>query len=244
MVNNETLKYSLYSTVQTETWFWGVQFMRSKYVDDFNHDDWASDYDADIQIEDNPIRTGYADLLAWIADHINQSDSANILDIGAGTGNLSKQIKSCNTLVCLDISKEMLKKAEPKLLHLKDVSWVVGDFLEFFDRNTMRFDYIISSYALHHLTEPEKKYLFSRIHSSLGRNGMAIFGDLMFENDVQKKAIIDKYNASGNMELVEEIEEEFFWNLDTIIPELQRIGFDLKIKRFSELSWGISAKMR
>lgn len=218
--------------------------MRSKYVDDFNHDEWASEYDADIQIEDNPIRTGYADLLAWIADHINPSETANILDIGAGTGNLSKKIKSCNSLVCLDISKEMLKKAEPKLKHLEDVSWVVADFLEFFDKNTMRFDYVISSYALHHLTDLEKKYLFLKIHSSLNTNGMVIFGDLMFENDVKKKAIFDKYIASGNIKLVEEIQEEFFWNLDAIVPELHRIGFDLQIKRFSELSWGIAARLQ
>jgi hypothetical protein len=41
---------------------------------------------------------------------------------------------------------------------------------------------------------------------------------------------------------VEAFDEEFFWYVDQANGWLRELGFEIEIKRFSDLSWGIAAK--
>jgi len=52
----------------------------------------------------------------------------------------------------------------------------------------------------------------------------------------------DPYRDSGRGNLAEDIEDEFFWNLEVNIPALEHAGFVTSIKRFSQLSWGLEAR--
>ena len=100
--------------------------MRSKHVDDYNHDEWAEGYDADVSQEDNPIRAGYDALLDWVIQVADIRPDSRVLELGSGTGNLTVRIPVCGDLVCVDISQRMEEVARPKLAHLTQRSFIAG----------------------------------------------------------------------------------------------------------------------
>ena len=78
--------------------------MRSAFVDVFNHDEDAIEYDLDVQDETRPLRSGYSAVLDWVIESANIQVNNLVLDLGSGTGNLSSRINVCRQLVCVDIS--------------------------------------------------------------------------------------------------------------------------------------------
>lgn len=216
--------------------------MRSRHADAFNHDDEAAGYDADVRNEADPVRAGYDALLGWVAAQAGTGAGRRVLDLGAGTGNLTARLDPSAAVVCVDVSAEMLRRAREKLAGRPHVRFERADLLEFFDRfPDDAFDAIVSTYAIHHLTGDEKQALFTRIASRLPPGGRAVFGDLMFESASAREAILVDYRARGRSELARDAEAEFFWNLATDRPALEQAGFVCQTRRYSELSWGVAA---
>lgn len=215
--------------------------MRSEFADKFNHDEDAPTYDVDVRDASDPMRAGYCAVLDWVVERAQLSPDARVLDLGVGTGNLSQRLPCFGQLVCVDISQAMMDQAGRKLGPSEDVTWITADLLEYFDRPTTSFDAVLSTYAVHHLTEGEKAQLFERLRSRLNPRGRAVFGDLMFPDDRVRRESLAQYRASGRSELADDIEDEFFWNVETAVKALEQLDFTVRTKRFSELSWGIAA---
>src|SRR5262245_33652106 len=215
--------------------------MRSRLADTFNHDADAPDYDVDIANEAHPIRAGYSALLEWVARTSCIGAGHDVLELGAGTWNLTTQLNPDANIVAVDISNEMLALARHKVGDR--VQWVRNDLLAFFDDETLRFDRVVSTYAIHHLVAEEKRVLLGRIKECLRPGGRAVFGDLMFESPEARQAALGKYVAAGSIDVVEAIEHEFFWLVDESVAELLRLGFRVATRRFSDLSWGIGASL-
>lgn len=217
---------------------------RSQYADKFNHDLDAGGYDMDVRNENHPVRRGYAALLDWVAENCNRHQPRRILELGTGTGNLACRLNGYESLVCVDISDNMLRLAQAKLED-KPVRFVRADLLAFFDDGIKdgggEYDAVVSSYAIHHLTEAEKLLLFDHIHLHLADHGIAVFGDLMFEHKQAGTQYLDQCRRLGQNELAEDIEDEFFWYLDAAKQRMIELDFRIEVKRFSELSWGIRA---
>lgn len=213
--------------------------MRSQHVAEFNHDPWAAEYDEDVRNENDPIRTGYAEALAWTVARAEIEPQHVVVDLGVGSGNTSALIPAARQVIGVDISGAMMALARPKLAHLADVRFVQADLLEFFDQ-PHPFDRLISTYALHHLTEPEKTQLFRFIWRDLTPGGRAVFGDLMFANAAARAELETLYRTAGDTGMIETFAEEFFWLVDSACASLFETGFDVvEVKRFSQLSWGI-----
>lgn len=208
--------------------------MKSKFAQKFNHDPIASDYDDNVQNEDNPIRKGYSSLMEWIKN--KTKESKNLVDLGCGTGNTSSQIESCKKIYCVDISQNMLDIAKDKLKNNSDIVFIKNDLLGFFDnfKNDKQIDTIISTYAIHHLTQKEKHILFERVLDFLPKGGKVIFGDLMFKNKKYENEMKNKYP-----DLIDDFDDELYWYIDEESKKLESIGFRIEIKKFSDLSWGI-----
>jgi len=215
--------------------------MRSRFADTFNHDADAADYDADVGQETHPIRAGYSGLLAWVAQTAQIQARNDVLELGAGTGNLTSLLPDVANIVAVDISAEMLALARDKLAG--DVTWVHADLLAFFDNQTAHFDRVVSTYAIHHLVADEKNELFRHIRACLRPGGRAVFGDLMFESHRARQEALRAYTANGWTDVADAIEQEFFWLLDNCVPQLLRLGFSVATRRFSDLSWGVSATL-
>jgi putative AdoMet-dependent methyltransferase len=215
--------------------------VRSKHVDEFNHDQWFEEYDLDVQNESDPIRTGYEDVLNWVIEKAAVKQDDEVLDLGSGTGNLCMRIKQCQHLICVDVSTKMSEVAKPKLAHLGEVEFQYKDLLEFFHANSAQFDVIISTYAIHHLEEDEKQTLFQYLWKALKPGGRAVLGDLMLENQTAELAMIQTYKELKKFSVSEAIEEEWFWYVDSAVSGMEALGFEVTGKRFSDLSWAIAA---
>ena len=69
-----------------------------------------------------------------------------------------------------------------------------------------------------------------------------MFGDLMLQNQAEKASKIREYLTKGDAKTAQAIEEEFFWSIDTAVPDLKELGFQVETTRFSDLSWGVVAR--
>jgi putative AdoMet-dependent methyltransferase len=215
---------------------------RSANADIFNHDNEAADYDDDVRNEADPIRTGYQDVLRWVVQQARITSTSRVLELGSGTGNLSELIASCGELVSVDVSENMEAIARYKVRHLANRRFIKADILEVFSQELGNFDAVISTYAVHHLTDQEKQRLFALVCDHLLPSGAAVFGDLMVQNGSEKEKKIQQYLAKGDRATAEGISEEFFWSLDTAIADLNRLGFKVRTERFSDLSYGVIAR--
>jgi putative AdoMet-dependent methyltransferase len=216
--------------------------MRSANAEVFNHDNEAADYDQDVRHEVDPIRTGYQEVLRWTIKEAQIDPTSRVLELGSGTGNLSQLIASCGELVCVDVSEKMEAIAQPKLRRITNRRFVKADILEVFAKRLGLFDAVISTYAIHHLTDREKQRLFALVSESLLPGGRAVFGDLMVQNQDQKREMIQHYLLNGDQNTALAITEEFFWLVDLAVSQLQALGFQVKTTRFSDLSYGIAAQ--
>ncbi len=97
-----------------------------------------------------------------------------ILDLGAGTGLLSEFVLNKigpASLYLLDESAEMLAKAQQRLAEYNPLVFVqqMTESLP-----STKFHAVISSLAIHHLTDKDKRDLFKRIYESLRPGGIFI----------------------------------------------------------------------
>lgn len=214
--------------------------MQSQHVDAFNHDPWAAGYDADVRNEAHPIRAGYGAVLDWVVAQAQIRPDDVVVDLGMGTGNTAQRIATAREVIGVDISTNMMALAQPKLNHLPNVTYVQADLLQFFNKAERRFDALVSTYAIHHLTEDEKAQLFRLIAQGLTPGRRAVFGDLMFADGAAREQLLQHYSALGDAEMIEAFTEEFFWLVDSATTALQAAGFTLiAVQQFSQLSWGI-----
>jgi putative AdoMet-dependent methyltransferase len=209
--------------------------MRSKNVEKFTHDDQAERYDSQVAIESNPIRSGYRQALDWLGSQV--PNGRLVLDLGTGTGNTILALPEDCDVTAVDVSEKMLAVAKSKLAS-RHVEYITDDILGFFDiKPAQIFDVIVSSYAIHHLTDHEKEVLFHHVHNRLTPNGRVVFVDLMYRNNADKDALLQKYRHTHDV--LESFEEEFFWNLEESVEKLTEIGFNVSWCQFSDLSFGI-----
>lgn len=113
--------------------------------------------------------------LRRIAEMIKR-EPINVLDVGAGTGNLTlKFLASRNTVTALDISEEMLKVLYDKVPgKFKDnIELVCGDADEFLLKTKQKYDVISFSSVLHHL--PNYVYTLDLAISKLGGEGGVVY---------------------------------------------------------------------
>jgi putative AdoMet-dependent methyltransferase len=212
--------------------------MRSRFADTFNHDADAPDYDVDVANEAHPIRAGYGELLAWVARNAAIEAHHDVLELGAGTGNLTQLLLAARRVVAVDVSHAMLAIAGSKVHGA--IHWQRNDLLEYFDQRSGRFDRVVSTYAIHHLVPGEKELLFEGIRNAVNPGSLAVFGDLMFESERHRADAIERYRDAWP-DVSAAIEDEFFWILDDCVACLERLGFAVATYRVSDLSWGVRA---
>lgn len=107
------------------------------------------------------------------------SDKFKVLDLGCGTGNVTKAVKErfpMSKISCIDIAENMIQMAKIKLEGYSDIEYYTEDFSEFNFKGA--YDVVVSSLALHHIrTDENKKKFYSRIYDVLKPGGLFLNSD-------------------------------------------------------------------
>ena len=145
---------------------------------------WANGYDKSVGLSDEdgtyPF-AGYRDILNDIYNRVLSLPGKTVLDIGFGTGTLTAKLyeQGCR-IFGQDFSPEMLRLAQEKMpeaqLYLGDFSQGLAEELR-----QNRYDAIIATYSLHHLTDPQKVGFLKELWPLLNAGGCICIGDVAFQ---------------------------------------------------------------
>ena len=144
---------------------------------------------------------------AELAERSIKVPSPAILDLGAGTGLLSEFVmqKVGNaSLSLLDESPDMLSKAQQRLAQYNPRLFIqpMTDPLP-----NGEFHAVISSLAIHHLDDKEKRDLFKRIHQSLASGGVFINGEQILGTSAWQQKLYEDTHLDGARALGSDEEE-------------------------------------
>ena len=111
------------------------------------------------------------------------------VDLGAGTGFVTTAMAPLvSSILAVDISAAMAASLAERAARdgLRNVSTEVRDLKEF---NLMpaSADLVVSSYALHHLSDPDKRALVARAARWLRPGGRLVIADMMFGRGVSQR---------------------------------------------------------
>ena len=103
-------------------------------------------------------------------------NAKRVLDLGTGDGRLLALVRLNNPSiegVALDFSDPMIEQAKKRFANDNKVSIIKHDFSQPLPEEQLgRFDAIVSSLAIHHLTHPRKKQLYTEIFNMLNPKGV------------------------------------------------------------------------
>lgn len=137
-----------------------------------------------------------------------KGDNPKVLDLGAGTGILSQFLleKYPNAeIVLIDLAEEMLKEAEKRFEGNDNISFICDDYITH-EFNT-KFDIIISSLSIHHLTGTEKKVLIEKYYDLLNDGGNFVNADQVLNPIKVLKIILNQNLMNILVKLVRKLME-------------------------------------
>ena len=146
---------------------------------------WADGYDKSVGVSDEdgtyPF-AGYKTILNEIYNCVLNTSARTVLDIGFGTGTLSAKLYEHGCAICgQDFSERMIELAQEKMPTAKlfqgDFSnGLAGPLLQ------QKYDAIIATYSLHHLTDMQKVTFLKSLLMLLNDSGCIYIGDVAFES--------------------------------------------------------------
>jgi putative AdoMet-dependent methyltransferase len=203
------------------------------------HDSQAENYDAQVRRNlGDYIRENYFQILDRVVELIEFSPDAHVLDIGAGTGLLAERVTHSNIkLYGIDISEKMMDQIRKKGLRIE---LRTGHFLDIpFDDK--QFECVVSTFAFHHVPDRLKVTAFDEMRRVMKPNGRLIIADFMTENDNQRKKLIHRFHKEGRQDMILELNDEEFMNIEHAIGYFESHGYKVSVERGSTLTWIFSA---
>ena len=153
-------------------------------LDEKGFDLWADGYDRMVGVSDEgntyPF-AGYKEILGNIYRTVMRKPGASVLDIGFGTATLTSKLyeQGCQ-IYGQDFSKRMIEIAREKM---PDAHLYQGDFSKALAQPLLnrKYDFIVATYSLHHLTDEKKTELIKVLYDLLNEGGRILIGDVAFE---------------------------------------------------------------
>lgn len=187
---------------------------------------WANNYDKSVSLSEDANKypfAGYRDVLNTIYQVIRTGKGTRILDVGFGTGVLTQKLYQDGCSVWgIDFSAEMIAIAQKKMpgavLLQHDFSQGLPSAL-----TDSVFDFIVCTYAIHHLAETQKIALLRSLTEHLAPGGKILIGDVAFETAVElEKCRVD----SGDL-----------WDSDELYPVAATLRAAFPAMQFQRISF-------
>ena len=201
-------------------------------LDKKGFDLWADGYDVSVGLSDEQNTypfAGYKTVLNSIYRTVLAKPKATVLDIGFGTGTLTAKLyeQGC-TIYGQDFSARMIELAAAKMpgAHLYQGDFTLGLAEPLRQR---RYDFIIATYSLHHLTDQQKTVFLTDLLNRLNEGGCILIGDVAFET---RADLVRCRKTAGD----EWDDEEIYFVAD----ELKRSFSTLSFKKISKCAGVLS----
>lgn len=156
---------------------------------------WADDYDKSVGLSDEdgtyPF-AGYKTILNAIYNRVLGASSKSVLDIGFGTGTLTSKLYEQGCMIYgQDFSDRMIELAQAKMPNAKLFQ---GDFSNGLVEPLLqqKYDAIIATYSLHHLTDLQKVTFLKSLRMLLNEGGCIYIGDVTFETREELQKCMDE----------------------------------------------------
>lgn len=153
-------------------------------------------------------------------------NAKRVLDLGTGDGRLLALVKLNNPVVdgvALDFSDPMIEQAKKRFAKDTHVAIVKHDFNRTLPAGQLGcFDAIVSSLAIHHLTHPRKKQLYTEIFNLLNPKG--VFCNLEHVSSATKNLHLKFLAATGLTPQTEDPSNKLL-DVETQLQWLRQIGF-------------------
>ncbi len=185
-------------------------------------DSWADNYDKDMQIEAEKNSypfAGYREVHESITDTILKKKGATVLELGFGTGTLASELynNGCE-IYGQDYSARMTELAQAKIpgAHLYQKDFGEGLAEQLLEK---KYDFIVATYAMHHLTDEQKVDLIHDLLGLLKSGGSILIGDIAFETrdamEACRQEFIDEWD-----------DEEYYFAADEFAKEFPEMSFE------------------
>lgn len=167
----------------------------------------------------------------------HRKENIKVLDLGCGTGNISKKVKEGfpnAQITCVDLAENMIQVAKSKLAPYSDVEFIISDFRDLDFKK--EYNAVVSSLALHHLQPKEQKSFYRVIMRFLKEGGVFynaenILGSSLHLNQVYMDKWVEFMLESHTKKEIETIwlpkhrEEDFPSPLRNHIQWMEEAGF-------------------
>ena len=194
-------------------------------LDSKGFDLWADGYDKTVGLSDEDQSypfAGYKGVLARIYQLVMVKEKAKVLDIGFGTGTLTKRLYEQGCEVWgQDFSSRMIELASAKMpnAHLFQADFSQGLAKPLLQNS---YDFIIATYSLHHLNDDDKISFIHTMMDLLNEDGGIFIGDVAFVNRQDLELCREKAGEEWD-------DEEIYFVFD----ELQKTFPTMKFEQIS-----------
>ena len=183
---------------------------------------WAEGYDKSVNISDEDGKypfAGYKTVLNEIFNRILNAHTKTVLDIGFGTGTLTTKLYECGCKIYgQDFSERMIELAQEKMPNAKLYQ---GDFSKGLVEPLTRqkYDAIIATYSLHHLTDAQKVSFIKCLMPLLNDGGCLYIGDVAFETRASLEKCRNDVGSDWD-------EDEIYFVFDELQKHIPEVKFE------------------
>jgi putative AdoMet-dependent methyltransferase len=201
---------------------------RKNWSDRWNFDRLASSFDDLVPTMHLNYNEALHTTYEWVAPKMGEIG----LDIGTGTGNLAGRfIEKGVRMAGIDQSREMLKQCQLKYPQMETK---LGNFLAipYLDH---QFDFVVTSYALQHLTDEQKILALEEARRVLKPHGRICITDLMFVNEEQREKYLQSLMDSNQFETAKAIQDKYYADSSQLISWFEKQGYITKHQQVNDL---------
>lgn len=189
-------------------------------LDSTGFDLWAEEYDKTVEVTEGnnayPF-AGYKSVLNGIYNEIMKRPNSKVLDIGFGTGTLTEKLyEKGHEISGIDFSAKMIAIAKEKMPSANLMEWDISNGLPE-QVTTNQYDFIVSTYALHHLSDKDKVTFIEKLISILKDEGELFTGDVAYQTREALNTSKQTYQSSWD-------EDEFYLVADEITEDLKGVA--------------------
>ncbi|MBP1962531.1 MerR family transcriptional regulator [Paenibacillus aceris] len=190
----------------------------------FTHDNNVANNDREYKDYEKALQT----TVSWVAPKAGERG----LDIGTGTGNLAAKFLDKDIhMAGIDQSIEMLKHCGRKHAQME---LKLGNFLAipYLDG---QFDFIVTSFALHHISDDQKKLALGEMRRVLKPHGRICITDLMFVNEVHKEQYMASLEQQEKNDDIHRIQNEYYAMSTSLLNWFEENSYITKHIQLNEL---------